>query len=204
MLDTVSVACHSTLRDGRGADTLCDPASGSMPRWHVFQSEPSSEFHAQIMLRDIPGVEVWVPVEIRRRRKMRSGRPVLVNGRPVTEEVRRPYFTGYGLVRFCVSDPSWGAIRYTEGVKRLLCSPTGSPLPIADVHVDRLRAQGRAGDGAIDLQAMPFPLFPGQRVTVGGPFGDVLGMVAASDSARVTVLMGLLRVTVPRAQVVVA
>src|SRR4051812_48180421 len=170
VLDTTPALCHSDTEHGRGADTLCDPLCGTMPRWHVFQTEPCSEFRAQMLLCGIPGIRPWVPVEARRRRKMKSGRPVLLNGQYVQEEVIRPFFPGYGLVRFDVSDPSWGAIKYTEGVKRLLCSPSGAPLPIPDAHVDRLRAQGRAGDGAIDLQAVPFPLMLGQRVTVGGAF----------------------------------
>lgn len=181
----------------------CDPKSGSM-RWYVFQAEPSSEFVALDRLSIVPGVTPYMPIEIKRRRKMRGGRPILLNGKYVLEEVKRPFFVGYGLVRFDVSDPSWGAIKYTEGVKRLLCNTIGSPLPISDAAVNAIRAQGRAGDGAIDLQAVQFPLEVGQKVTVGGPFGDMAAVIQSADSARITVLMGALVVSVGRAQVKVA
>lgn len=178
----------------------CDPVSGSMSRWYVVQTEPVSEFLALNGLALLAGITAYLPTEVRRRRKMRHGRPVFENGKPVREETIRAFFPGYLFARFDARDPAWGAILRTRGVKRLFCHASGQPIPVADVAVEAIQARGRAGDGAIDLEAPAFaPLAPGMRVRIpDGPFADLAAVVQWTDQRRVEVLLGLLRVTVDR------
>lgn len=183
----------------------CDPALGGVV-WHVLQTEPAHEFYALNAVAELPGLRPYLPVEVRRRVAMRGGRPVIENGQRKREDVLRPFFPGYLFVAFDPRGAEWAPImrrnRETRTVK-LFCDTAWRPMRVPDGVIAALQARGRAGDGAIDLEAPSFaPLAVGQSVRLpGGPFEDLGGVVRWTDQRRVEVLLGMLRVTVDRAQV---
>lgn len=194
--------------DERAAGRNCEPLLGGVAQWHVLQTEPAHEFQAFARTSLLPGVRPWLATEVRWRQVLRNGRPVFENGARKREQVLRPFFPGYLFVAFDPRGTDWAPImrrnRETRTV-RLFTDSYLRPLPLPYGVVERLQARGRAGDGAIDLEARPFtPLAVGARVRLpDGPFADLDAVVTWTDQRRVEVLMGLLRATVDRTQVVV-
>lgn len=173
--------------------------------WFVVQTEPQSEFQALNRVSKLPGVKPWLILEVRRRFVRHYGRAVFIGHVRQREEVLRPFFLGYLLVSF---DPNGEAfaplLRWNRELrtKCLLCDDNFRPLPLPDGTVADLQRQGRAGDGAIDLQTIPATLTVGDKVTVlDGPFADRRTIIEWTDQKRVEVLMGQLRVSLDRSQV---
>jgi hypothetical protein len=181
---------------------LCDRSDGACsPPWMVVQTEPAREFEALFRVSTLPHVRAWLATEVRRRVALRNGRPVIENGHRKREEALVPLFRGY----LFVCGQGWGPLlRWNREMRttRLLTDTGLRPLLMPRGAVEALQARGRAGDGAIDLEAPAFgPVAVGACVRVGGPFGDIEGLVRWTDQQRVEVMMGMLRVTVDRAMV---
>ena len=186
-----------------------DRTDGALPeyQWFVCQTEPQAEFAALRRVAALPGVKPWLVLEVRRRVLLRHGRPVFIGPQKQHEEVLRPFFTGYLLVSF---DPDGEAyaplLRWNRELRtrRLLTDPAYKPLPIAPGVVEDLQRQGRAGDGAIDLESLPVALFlkPGDEVRIAeGPFANRRAVVSWTDQQRVQVLLGTLKVSIGRGQI---
>lgn len=164
--------------------------------WFVVQTEPNRDIFARDGIRDL-GITTHLPMRVHLVADTNRGRPVVKNGQRVEKQVLRPYFPGYQFASFDIANTDWPEIYRTPGVRGIL-SAVGNPYkpsPIRSSFVTDLMAAGRAGDGAIDPRAVPFPVSafaPGSVVTVlDGPFAQFHAMVQWSDADRVRVLIDI-------------
>ena len=149
-----------------------------MRHWYVVHCRANSERRAETnLLRQ--EYEVWLPMYHKTRRHARR-----------VENVLRPLFPRYLLVRLDLSSEPWRPILSTFGVHTIVSGAEG-PLPIGDEIVAGLRA--RAGeDGNFEIARSAIK--PGDQVRVqGGPMADLEGIFEAEiDSDRVLILLKLM------------
>jgi transcriptional antiterminator RfaH len=146
--------------------------------WHLLFTKPRQEKCALENLQR-QGYQCYLPILISE--KLRQG---LLT---VSEE---PLFPRYLFIRLGHGDSakSWGPIRSTRGVSRLVSFGV-EPARIDDVLIDLLRVQ----EGAI--QSEPERLFnPGERVCLTeAPFAGIEGVYQMADGdRRVMVLIEIL------------
>lgn len=160
-------------------------------RWYVVETAPRAEFH---VFSALGRFKCYLPTLVGKRKAMKGGRPILSRGYPVWEETIRPYFPNYLFVSFDLSEPDWPEICRTPNVRRLISTKEPRPIPVPSGFVEELMALGRAGDGAIDLDAPAFPqLTAGSEVRIkGGPLADHKATVTWSDERRVSILLQVL------------
>ena len=175
--------------------------------WHVVQTEPWREFQALRAVSSLPDLRAYLPIEVYRRQVTLHGRPVYDGHTRRTEEAHRAFFPGYLLVSFDPNGTAWGPLlRRNPDLRTLKLFADGyKPMTLPSAVVEGLQARGRPGDGAIDLeQRSPVlrQLAAGDKVTVRrGPFEGMNAIVDRSSATRVAVMLGMLRVTLDRADV---
>lgn len=147
-------------------------------RWYLLQCKPRETFRALTHLRN-QGYDAFLPTLARE--VLRRGKPALLS---------EPLFPHYLFIRLSDVTDSWGPIRSTRGVSRLVTFGD-VPLPVADAIVTGLQMREQelpAGEGAQPLFA------PGQQVEItGGPLAGLEAVFAARDGEeRVIVLLKLM------------
>lgn len=146
--------------------------------WHLVHTKPRQEKCALQNLEQ-QGYPCYLPM--RPVEKLRQGVLTLAD---------EPLFPRYLFIHLGREDSakSWGPIRSTKGVSRLVCFGT-EPARVGDSLVELLRANESA------LQGKPAPLFsPGERVRLAaGAFAGIEGVYQMADGeCRVMVLIELL------------
>ncbi|OQA34667.1 MAG: Transcription antitermination protein RfaH [Betaproteobacteria bacterium ADurb.Bin341] len=146
--------------------------------WYVVHTKPRQEKTALLNLEQ-QGYECYLP--LLPTEKIRQG------GLAVVEE---PLFPRYLFIRLDAgaSGKSWGPIRSTRGVSRLVTFGT-EPAKVAPCLIDTLRLQDNAG------AKQPLRLFkPGDRVVVtNGPFAGIEVVYQMSNGeSRAMVLLEML------------
>ena len=184
----------------------CDHKLGGVVRWYLLQTEPNRAFEALRAVASIPGIKPWLATEVARRVVLRNGRPVMVNGQRKREEVLKPLFGSYMFAAFDAYGDAWAPLlrRNREFCTvRLFTDTAFRPIPLPVGDVEAIQARGRAGDGAIDLEAPAFPPLPlGAPVRLtDSPFTEIGKVVRATEAGRVEILFGRLRVTAARDRV---
>lgn len=169
------------------------PRSAEGRRWFCVQTHPQAERWAKENL-DRQGYEsllLFYDVRVRDR--------VL---RTMTRIVERPYLPRYVFVRFDRDRDPWGPICSTRGVQRLLMSTAYVPLPVPDVHIERLIADA-AAERILRADAGPGEDLTGERLRLTeGAFAEHEGVCEAGEKERVQMLLSIMgrdvRVTVER------
>ncbi len=152
--------------------------------WYVVHSKAFHEKRVTFHLHQrMASLEVFVPlIEVTRRRRNRKW------------SVLQPVFPGYLFAAFPLEPSTWGVVRWTPGVKRILgCGDV--PVPVPNEFIDELKA--RVAEFGFIRPGIPFSA--GDRVRLReGPFAGLEGIFERqlSPAGRVRVLLELLsRVT---------
>lgn len=146
--------------------------------WHVIHTKPRQERVALLNLQQ-QGYACYLP--ILPAEKLRQGMLTVID---------EPLFPRYLFIRLDRSESgqSWGPIRSTRGVSRLVTFGT-EPARVDDRLIEMLRARERTS------QEQPLRLFnPGERVMVtAGVFAGIEAIYQMSDGeSRAMVLIELL------------
>ncbi len=149
-----------------------------MSNWYVIHTKPRQEWRALLNLEQ-QGYECYLPVFATEKLRQR-----------VLTVVDEPLFPRYLFIRLDTSESgkSWGPIRSSKGVSRLVTFGT-EPAKVDEKLIETLRAQGRT---TVD---QPQRLFsPGERLLVtDGLFAGIEAVYQMSDGeSRVMVLIELL------------
>lgn len=152
------------------------------PRWYVLQTHQQAEPWAEANLKRA-GYQTFLPLvrELRRDRVIRS----------MMHKVDVPCFPGYLFVRFCaLTDPWRYPVCKQQGVKRIFCTATDTPIPVPRGQIERLMEEADARR-VIDTELPPFAA--GTQLTVmAGPFADRDGICVWSSEMRTRLLMQVL------------
>jgi transcriptional antiterminator RfaH len=146
--------------------------------WYVIHTKPRQEQRALLNLEQ-QGYECFLPLLATE--KLQQGALTVVN---------EPLFPRYVFVRLDTGESarSWGPIRSTKGVSRLVTFGT-EPAKAPESLIETLRTQSKI------MSEQPQRLFsPGQRLLVtDGPFSGIEAVYQMSDGeSRVMVLIELL------------
>lgn len=137
-------------------------------RWFAVETNPREEQTAEKEIR-AKGYRVYLPTALVRKRPYRAGVQL---GKLVEIEV--PMFGGYLFAEFDRDNTPWTPIRYCRGVRRLLTTSAGTPLPVELGLVERLIASekdrlklpshvlSRIARGALCKIDHDHPTMPGQ------------------------------------------
>lgn len=200
-LDIKPQPCQPFVATGLDPAHEREMVCGAVPTWFVVQTEPQRE-HRALFAISKEGFRAHLAQRVVRR--MRYGKQ---------QVLLEPYFRTYIFACFDLDHDPWGPICRMEGVRRFLTGASGHPVSVKPGTVERLQSLGRAGDGAIDDQAKPMPIYPALAPQtpvkiVDGPFAhpDWVAIAQWSDNERVSVLMTMFGgervVTMPRGDVV--
>jgi transcription antitermination factor NusG len=118
-----------------------------------------------------------------------------------------PLFPRYLFTRFDCTLPGWPSIAYSRGVRRLISTPSGRPISVPAVEVERLMAEVGAGQ-----QPAPVPDLDDLTAKIvlveitGGITVQALCTMGEGDRLRVLMswLGGEREVELPRSRVTVA
>ena len=146
--------------------------------WYVIHTNPRQEQHALLNLKQ-QGYECFLPLLATE--KLHQGRTIVVN---------EPLFPCYLFIRLdaCESAQSWGPIRSTKGVSRLVAFGA-EPAKVDERFIETLHAQSSTATGQIRK------LFTsGERILVtDGPFAELEALCKMNDGlSRAIVLIELL------------
>lgn len=176
MLLTIGIDAHTDPQQEGcrvSREVVSSPAS-----WYCIQTFPNIEARAFSDLTEL-GFRAHFPRFIVRRRRYNRD-----------EEIKAALLPTYLFVALDLANDQWGPILRLPGVRRFLAATNGTPTPLRPGEVERLQGLGRAGDGIIDEQSVPFPIGQGDAVRfVDGPMTDWTGVCAWSADQRVGVLM---------------
>ena len=139
--------------------------------WFCVQARPKKVSVAAQALRQLPGVEAYLPLlQFRRTRRQQ---PVLVT---------EPLFPGYLFARF-VFQQSLRAVYYAQGVSRVI--HFGNHWPILP---DQTIVQLRQAVGESGVKLVENPIVPGDEVQVSsGPFQNLTGLVSRVYPGRMRI-----------------
>lgn len=158
-------------------------------RWYCIRTLLNEDITADIQTR-IAGFEVFAPMVWKPPTPTKRDRNGVVHpGLPARIE---PMFRSYFFTRFRRSDPEWPKIRGLPGVRTILSSADGSPIPVPDLVIEAIRAPLHANgcDYGLQTPAKIKPLDKGAKVRVtSGPMADFVGLCQMSDGKRLEVLM---------------
>jgi transcriptional antiterminator NusG len=97
--------------------------------------------------------------------------------------VQRKFFPSYILVNMEISKETIALVNGTPSVTGFLTTRSGSPMPMADEEIDRIKA--RAGGIEAADHKIEIPFFIGDTVkVVDGPFRDFTGTVSEINPER--------------------
>ena len=155
-----------------------EPSLPAGPEWFCVQAQPKKVSIAAEAVRQLPGVDCFLP-RLQFRRTQRQ-KPVLVT---------EPLFPGYLFARF-VFQQSLRAVYYAQGVSRVIHFGDHWPI-IPDATIEQLR-QAVGGTGVRWVES---PIVPGDEVQINsGPFQNLSGLVSRvyPGRMRIAVLMEFL------------
>jgi transcriptional antiterminator RfaH len=148
--------------------------------WYAVQTKPR---HEERVLRRLQGrrdLSVFLPrLEDFRRRRSRQ--------RVTTIE---PLFPSYLFVQMALEPEPWCVVRWTPGVKQILCTgDVPTPVPADAIRIIR----GRCWDSGV-VRLKPAMLAGGPIRVVDGPFEGLHGVLErpTGRGERVRVLLGLM------------
>jgi transcription antitermination factor NusG len=138
--------------------------------------------------------------EVKRKRAMKHGRPIMLAGQPVEDEMLVPVFPGFLFVSFDLADGRWPLILQTRGVHGILRrAGQSAPCALKPGWVESWQAKGRAGDGAIDDRKPAFPvLAAGEMIRcLDDIYANFQGVVESCDGDKVRAMMSMFGRDVP-------
>lgn len=148
-------------------------------KWYCVQTRRAMDHIAERELTN-QGFEVYFPRFIPR-------------GREAVEYL----FRGYGFVFFSLVTQRWRCIYGTYGVRKLMGGHPERPDQVRASAIEKLRAQGREGDGVIDWRVAP-PDLTGQTLQLNtGPFSSFQGVCEMSTQDRVRLRLSMFGREVP-------
>lgn len=158
------------------------------PRWFVVHTHPRLE---RVVIRDLAdkGFTAFLPImrELRpaKPRRLLSRKQRLIGGRVACFV---PVFPGYCFVQLDIASDEWFAICYIEGVKRLLRSGFGRPLPVPVGFVEMLQAE----TGVREREPEARSLTGASVVISDGPFATFDAIVTWHERDRIRALVTIM------------
>ena len=107
---------------------------------------------------------------------------------------RRALFPCYLFMRCDLQSDQWHVAQSTLGVRRILTTPDGWPIPLPVGAIEQLVNEADAG-GIVLAEMLPEPasIQPGQLARVlAGPFADLSGLCKRTSGQRVALMLELL------------
>lgn len=167
-------------------------------RWYAVEAKSGKIHQAANAIRE-KGFQPFIPTMAVRVRETLAGKR---NSQFST--VHRPMFYQWLFARFDVDHDQWPAIRYADGVARLLMTSALRPVPVERGLVESLieSQQERAQLPDVGLKRLPIDL----AVLINqGPFQGHVAHVVACDgfttTVRINLLGGYREVRLPRKQI---
>lgn len=150
-----------------------------MLTWFAVATNPRCENRAAQGLRE-RGFDVYLPEETKWKRSRSKAR----------ERVNTPLLTGYLFVGLTPGKSLYD-VRLQDGVRGIVCGTNGAPAEIRPTFIYELRARQAAGEfDHTPARRSQFRKGDKAKVTIDGPFKDVIGEVlAADDDGRVKLLL---------------
>ena len=133
-------------------------------KWYALNTNPRSEDMVQSLL--ATNFEVFLPKIPVKSRKRRSG--------------IEPLFPGYLFVRLDLGAPHWTQIKFTHGVRKILCFGQ-QPIPIPDEIMKIIRSRS-AKENYLKLET-PFKEGDTVRFT-NGPFRGLEGVFTGETAGK--------------------
>ncbi|HUN00418.1 MAG TPA: transcription termination/antitermination NusG family protein [Halothiobacillus sp.] len=180
MLQSLSISSPTSQIRGR-------PMSGSMSeaRWYVVEAEQNQTFTAARSIIE-KGFQSFLPtMAVRMRETIRGKR----NGQLTV--VHKPMFYQFLFTQFDVNNDNWQAIRFADGVKRLIITSKQLPVPVERGLVEGLidTAPERLNLPETGLKRLKRDLV---ALIVKGPFQGHTGTVVACDGFITTLRLNIL------------
>jgi transcriptional antiterminator RfaH len=155
-----------------------EPPLLAAPEWFCVHAQPKKVSIAAQSLRQLPGVDCFLPLlQFRRTRRQK---PVLVT---------EPLFPGYLFARF-VFRQSLRAVYYSQGVSRVIHFGDHWPIIPDDIIAQLQQAVGETG-----VKMVESPIALGDEVLINsGPFQNLSGLVSRvyPGRMRIAILMEFL------------
>ena len=155
------------------------------PGWFVVNSHPHGEYSAVCNIARM-GYHGYLP-QVAMRKRDRHG---------LYRKVMRPMFSGYLFVFLYPAD-QWVPIKHAGGVRDLLRTVTGTPMPVRPLRLVDALIEGDVERLDLDPEIMPrLPVGGVIRVEQGALEG-LTGTVTECDGQHTMVIMALFGRTVP-------
>ena len=193
---------HPGASDAVPCGSYSSPSSDTL--WYCVRTHAKAEFRAVLDLSRM-GFRPYCPMFLSQRQVKERGVPF--------RDVIEPLFPRYLFVAFDRHHDQWRRIFRADGIELLMIGPNERPMPVPTTVIEALRAQGRAGDGVIDMRTSAErhrsnaaarreaasqsidvtyypPIEPGQTVKIlSGPFAQFHGICTMSANDRVRLLV---------------
>lgn len=153
------------------------PAPSGLRVWIVVVSNPGQERLARLNL-DQQGFEPYLPMRLAMNRRKQ-------------ELVAMPFFPRYLFARTGLAMSEWGKIWNTRGVHGVL-GHGDRPIGVANMLIERIRAQEEGGYIKIGLEADAPRFEPGERVVTTDEFGFEGVFQERVDEKRAMILVSFL------------